>query len=135
MATMQIIYLYLLTIPVFFLIDMFWLGLVAPKFYKAQIGHLMGEVNWIAAIIFYLVFIVGIVFFAVYPALQEGSLMKAILWGAAFGFFTYATYDLTNLATLRDWPVLVVVVDIIWGTVLTGAVAAGSYLIGRALFF
>jgi len=135
MATIQIIYLYLLTIPVFFLVDMFWLGLVAPKFYKAQIGHLMGEVNWTAAVIFYLVYIAGILFFAVHPALMEGSLLKAIMLGAAFGFFAYATYDLTNLATLRDWPVLVVVVDIVWGTILTGTVAAGSYLIGKALFF
>jgi uncharacterized membrane protein len=135
MATIQFVYLYLLTIPVFFLVDMLWLGLVAPKFYQSQIGFLLGPINWTAAILFYLLYIVGIIIFAVYPALLEGSLGKAILLGALFGFFAYATYDLTNLATLKDWPVLVVVVDIVWGTILTGTVAAGSYLIGKALFF
>jgi len=135
MNTLHIIYLYLLTIPTFFLIDIVWLAYVAPKFYQSQIGFLLGPINWTAAILFYLIYIAGILFFAVYPALMAGSFSKAVFLGAAFGFFAYATYDLTNLATLKDWPVLVVVVDIIWGTVLTGAVAAASFLIGKTLFF
>lgn len=131
MSIMQLIYIYLLTIPAFFIIDMAWLGLVATKFYKSQIGFLLGPVNWTAAIIFYLLYIVGIIIFAVYPALQAGSLGKAVLLGALFGFFAYATYDLTNLATVKDWPILVTVVDIIWGTVLTSSVAAVSYYLAK----
>ena len=126
--------LYLMTVPVFFAIDMIWLGYASRGFYKDNIGHLMSPaVNWPAAILFYLVFIAGILVFAVAPALKDGSLGKAVLYGALFGLFTYATYDLTNLATLRDWPVKVVVVDISWGVVLCSSVATISTLIGRWL--
>lgn len=135
MTIIQYVYLYLLTIPVFFLIDMLWLGTVATKFYQSQIGFLLGPINWMAAITFYLIYIVGIIIFAVHPALEVGSLNKAILFGALFGFFTYATYDLTNLATLKDWPLTVVIVDILWGTILSASVATVSYLIGKSLFF
>jgi uncharacterized membrane protein len=131
MTTLQLVYTYLITIPAFFVIDMIWLGFVANKFYAAQLGHLLGPVNWPAAIIFYLLYIVGIIIFAVHPALIAGSLSKAILYGALFGFFAYATYDLTNLATLKDWPILVTIVDLIWGTVLTGSVAAASYYLAK----
>ncbi len=131
MNTIQLIYIYLLTIPAFFIIDMIWLGLVANKFYQSQLGHLLGPVNWPAAIIFYLLYIVGIIIFAVHPALVAGSFGKAVLLGALFGFFAYATYDLTNLATLKDWPILVTIVDLIWGTVLTGSVAAASYYLAK----
>lgn len=131
MSTVQLIYIYLLTIPAFFLIDMVWLGLVASKFYKSQIGFLLGPVNWPAAILFYLLYIVGIIIFAVYPALQAGSFGKAVVLGALFGFFAYATYDFTNLATVKDWPVLVTVVDLAWGTFLTGSVAAVSYFLAK----
>jgi uncharacterized membrane protein len=135
MTIIQFVYLYLLTIPAFFIIDMIWLGLVATKFYQSQIGFLLGPVNWTAAIIFYLLYIIGIIIFAVNPALEAGSLSKAIILGALFGFFAYATYDMTNMATIKDWPILVSVVDMIWGTVLTSSVAAISYLIGKALFY
>ena len=131
MATTQFIYLYLLTIPVFFIIDIIWIAFVANRFYQAQIGHLLGPVNWTAAIIFYLIYIVGIIIFAVHPAIEADSLNKAILWGALFGFFAYATYDFTNMATLRDWPLVMTVVDVLWGTVLTGSVAAGSYYLAK----
>ncbi|XKT74889.1 MAG: DUF2177 family protein [Patescibacteria group bacterium UBA2103] len=134
MTLIQIVYLYLLTVPVFFIIDMVWLGLVAKNFYQNQIGFLLGPVNWTAAIVFYLLFIVGILVFAVLPALDGGNLMKAVLLGAFFGFVAYATYDLTNLATVKDWPFLIVVVDMIWGAVLSSSVAAVSYLIGSRLF-
>jgi uncharacterized membrane protein len=134
MSTLQHIYLYLLTVPVFFAIDMVWLGVVAKGFYQSRLAHLMGDINWPAAIIFYLTYIVGILVFAVVPALGAQSLMKALVFGALFGFFTYATYDLTNLATLKNWPMSVVVVDIIWGIVLSGSVATISYLIGKNLF-
>lgn len=126
--------LYLLTIPVFFAIDLLWLGVIAKDLYQKNLAHLLSPmVNWPAALLFYLIYIVGILLFAVRPALAAQSLSQAALWGALFGFFTYATYDLTNLATLRDWPITVVVVDIAWGTLLCTLVASVSYLIGRWL--
>jgi len=131
MTFLQLFYLYLMTVPVFFAIDMIWLGTVATKFYQSQIGFLLGPVNWVAAIIFYLLYIVGIIIFAVYPALEAVSLGRAVMLGALFGFFTYATYDFTNLATIRDWPVLVTIVDLAWGTILTSSVAVGSYYLGK----
>jgi uncharacterized membrane protein len=107
---------------------------VAKSFYNNNLSHLLSpDVNWTAALLFYFMYIAGIILFAVKPGLDAGSLAKAAIWGALFGFFTYATYDLTNMATLRDWPLKVVVVDIAWGTLLCTLVASGSYLIGRWL--
>jgi len=124
--------IYFVTIPIFFIIDLIWLGVVARGFYQKHLGYLMRTpINWTAAIIFYLLFIIGIVFFAVRPALEVQSPMRALIYGALFGFFAYATYDLTNLATVKDWPVIVTIVDLVWGTVLCGAVAWGSYLISN----
>ena len=126
--------LYLLTVPVFFAIDMLWLGYIARNFYKTQLQHLLSpEVNWPAAFLFYFVYIAGILIFAVRPGLSAQSLGVACLYGALFGFFTYATYDLTNLATLTNWPIKVVVVDIAWGTLLCTLVGGASYLIGTRL--
>ncbi len=114
---------YLIALVVFLAIDMVWLGLVADGFYREYLGHLTGPVYWPAAVVFYLVFVLGILVFAVAPGLRRGSAAVALGWGALFGFFTYATYDLTNYATLRDWPLVVVVADILWGVVLCGLVA------------
>ena len=126
--------LYLLTIPIFFLIDIIWLGSLAKKFYGDNIGHLLSEkVNWKAALVFYFIYIVGILFYAVVPALEDGNWQKSLLLGSAFGFFTYATYDLTNLATLKNWSVKVVVVDIVWGMILCGVVAAVSFQVAKWL--
>ena len=112
----------------FFAIDLVWLGVMAKTFYRQHLGHLLAaEINWVAAIAFYLLFIAGIVFFAVKPALAVNSATRALVYGALFGFFTYATYDLTNHATMRDWPAIVTVVDMVWGTVLSGSVAYLSY--------
>lgn len=131
---MYYIKLYLMTVPVFFAIDMIWLGVVAKGFYRTRLaGLLRPDVNWGAAIGFYLMYIAGILVFAVAPGLEKQSLGQAALMGGLFGFFTYATYDLTNLATLRDWPVSVVLVDIAWGVVLCAAVATASYGLGRWL--
>jgi uncharacterized membrane protein len=131
---MKVIYLYLLTIPVFFGIDMIWLGFVAKGFYRNNLGHLLRpDVNWAAALVFYLLYIIGILIFATMPALEKNSLRQAVVLGGLFGFFAYATYDLTNLATLKDWPVNVVFLDIIWGIALTASVAAASFFIGRWL--
>ena len=127
------IYLYMLTVPVFFIIDMLWLGVVAKNFYQTQLAAFLGPVNWTAALIFYLIFIAGIIIFAVVPAVQAESLMRAVVLGALFGFFAYATYDLTNLATLKDWPLMVTLVDMVWGAVLSGSVATASFFIARWL--
>lgn len=122
--------LYVIALPVFFAIDMVWLGLVAKNFYKNQIGFLMRpDINWVAAILFYLLFIVGLVLFVIAPAIEKGSWIRALLFGAFFGFITYATYDLTNLATLKDWPLLVTIVDLAWGTVLGALVSVITYFI------
>jgi len=122
--------LYLIALPVFFAIDMIWLGLVAKNFYKSQIGFLMKpDINWTAAIIFYLLFIVGLVLFVIAPAVEKGSWMYALLFGALFGLITYATYDLTNLATLKDWPLLVTIVDLAWGATLGALVSVITYFI------
>ncbi len=115
---------YLIALPVFFAIDMLWLGWLAVDLYPHWIGHLLGPVNWTAAALFYLMFIAGIVLFGVRPGLAARSVKTAALWGGLFGAFTYATYDLTNMATLADWPWIMVVVDILWGTLLCGTVAA-----------
>jgi len=119
---------------VFFAIDMLWLGVVAKGFYQRQLGGLLAErVNWGAAFVFYLVYLGGILLFAVLPALEKGSLGRAALLGFLFGFIAYATYDLTNLATLRGFPVVVAIVDLAWGGVLTTAVAAAGFALARRL--
>jgi uncharacterized membrane protein len=122
--------LFFIALPVFFAIDMVWLVLVAKKFYQQQIGFLLRpDINWIAAIIFYLLFISGLVIFVISPALEKHSWVHAGLSGALFGLITYATYDLTNLATMKDWPLLVTVVDLIWGSVLAASVSVITYYI------
>jgi len=122
--------LYAIALPVFFAIDMIWLGLIAKNFYKNQIGFLMKpDINWTAAIIFYLLFIVGLVLFVIAPAVEKGSWTYALLFGALFGLITYATYDLTNLATLKDWPLLVTIVDLAWGATLGALVSVITFFI------
>ncbi|GAB4497155.1 MAG: DUF2177 family protein [Anaerolineales bacterium] len=124
--------LYLITLIAFLGIDSFWLGLVAPSFYRSQIGYIMAEnPNFLAAGLFYLLFIFGMVIFIVEPGVREQTLLQAVTRGALFGLVTYATYDLTNLATLEGWPVLVTVVDLIWGTVLSAAVTLVSVWVGK----
>ena len=126
----KLIISYLLTTIVFFAVDMTWLGFIAKNLYKKYLGGFLSDkVNWPAAIIFYLLFIIGIFYFAILPAVEKNSLAKAIISGALFGFFTYATYDLTNLATLKDWPLPIVFIDIIWGAVLTGIVSTAGFFI------
>jgi uncharacterized membrane protein len=124
--------LYLVTIPIFFAIDIIWLGVVARGFYRRQLDFILSpQVNWTAAICFYLIYIAGIIIFAVRPALSSGSWRQAAALGALFGFFTYATYDLTNMATIKEWPLIIVVVDIIWGVCLCTLVASISFAASR----
>ncbi|MGM0652263.1 MAG: DUF2177 family protein [Bacillota bacterium] len=130
----KFVLIYLVVLAAFFVIDMIWLGLVAKKFYRDQLGHLMSAgVNWPAAIIFYLLFILGLVFFIVYPAVEEGSWFYALWTGAFFGLICYATYDLTNLATLKNWPVKATIVDLIWGSSLSGILGLIGFLYGRTV--
>jgi len=126
--------LYALTVPVFFAVDMIWLGFVAKKFYRNNLGFVLSpDVNWPAAVSFYLIYIVGILVFAVVPALEKESLGRALLRGCLYGFFTYATYDLTNMATIKNWPLKVVIVDVLWGVFLCSTVASISFLIAKWL--
>ena len=130
MSFTKILLLYLLTTPVFFVIDMTWLGLIAKNMYKRELGFLMRtDIVWWAAILFYLLFILGILYYAVLPAHAAGSWVKALYLGALFGFFTYMTYDLTNYATIRDWPLTIVFVDTAWGVVLSTSVSVISFFI------
>ena len=112
--------LYLIALPVFLAIDMVWLSVVAKNFYAKQIGALMKpDVNWLVAGVFYLIFIAGLVVFVISPAMAKNSWTHALLFGALFGLVCYATYDLTNLAVAKDWPLLVTIVDLVWGAVLS----------------
>jgi uncharacterized membrane protein len=126
---------YVLTSIVFFAIDMVWLGLLAKNLYRKYLfGLLADQVNWSAAIVFYLLFIVGIFVFVILPAVEKNSLFTAVWLGAFFGIITYATYDLTNLATLKNWPLPIVFIDIAWGAVLTSLVSMAGFGIHKWVF-
>ncbi len=125
----EYLYIYLISVPIFFAIDMLWLGVVAQKLYQTHLGYLLGPVQWPVAIAFYLIFLIGLLLFAIAPAIAAKSLMHALIYGALFGFFTYATYDLTNWATVRDWPAFISFVDMAWGTVLAASVSVATYAI------
>lgn len=111
-------------------LDFIWLGTVAKTFYRSQIGKLLlDKPNMTAAVLFYAIYVVGVVSFVISPALEKGSLSYALSRGALFGFVAYATYDLTNLATMKGFTTKVVVVDLAWGAFLTAVVAGATYLI------
>ena len=130
----QLIKIYLITLPVFFAIDIIWLGFIAKNFYREHLGQLLTpNVNWTAAIIFYLLFISGLVVFVISPAIEKQSWVYALAFGAFFGLITYATYDLTNLATLKDWSLTVTIVDLLWGMILSATVSTISYFISIKL--
>ncbi|HEY5470629.1 MAG TPA: DUF2177 family protein [Bacteroidales bacterium] len=125
---------YLLTFIVFLMVDMLWLGIIAKNLYQKYLGgFITDKVNWTAALIFYLIYVVGISIFAIYPAVNKGSASNAILMGALFGIFTYATYDLTNLATMKDWPLNIVFIDILWGAFLSALVSFSGFHIVKWL--
>lgn len=115
---------FIATLAVMAVLDGLWLGLVARSFYRQHLGFLMAEApNWIAAGAFYVIYAIGVTVFATAPGVEEGNALAAAWRGALFGFVAYATYDLTNMATLRGWPTIVTVVDMAWGTALSAAVA------------
>ncbi len=127
--------LYLIVLGSFFVIDMIWLGVVAKKFYKTQLGSMMAKkINWVAASIFYLLYIVGLIFFVINPALTQESWFYAFWTGALFGLICYATYDLSNLATLEGWPKKVTYVDLVWGSLLSATLATIGFVFGRFIF-
>lgn len=134
MSAREFVITYLLMAILFLALDLFWLGLIAKNFYQKHLGRFFSDkVNWTAAMIFYFLFVLGTMIFAVYPGVAQDSLMRAMMFGVLFGLFTYATYDLTNLATLKDWPVPIVIVDIIWGMVLCGAISAFGFGVAKWL--
>lgn len=113
---------------------MIWLGLVAKNFYQKEIGFLLKpDVDWKAALLFYFLFVTGLVVFVITPALEKQNWVQALLLGALFGLISYATYDLTNQATLKNWPIIVTVVDLIWGMTLSASASIMSYFIARKL--
>ena len=135
MSAKEITLLYLLTATIFFAIDLLWLGVFAKGFYDRHLGiFLRDSVNWPAAGLFYSIYIAGILLFVVTPALQnDDGLLKTALMGGLLGLFAYATFDLTNLALVRDWPAIVVWVDMAWGTILTRSVSFVSVWLSRHL--
>ena len=134
MTWIQLTKTYLLTLLVFFAVDFLWLGFIAKRFYQQYLGHFFSEeVNWAAAFLFYFIFIFGMMVFVIYPAFRAHTAMQALWMGMIYGLVTYATYDLTNLALLKGWPVNIVVVDILWGIVLSGIVSTAGYGIAKWL--
>lgn len=131
----QFFKLYGIAFVLFLIIDLIWLGLIAKNLYQNQIGTLLKtNTNWTAAIIFYLLFIGGLVFFAIQPSISSSTLWKAMLYGALFGFITYATYDLTNLATLEGWPIKITLIDLAWGSFLGASTSSLTYVLYHTIF-
>lgn len=126
--------LYLITLPIFLGIDAIWLTTMSKLFYQSKLGFLMSEKpNLIAALIFYLLYAAGLVFFIVMPSIEKKMWIQALLTGAFFGLICYATYDLSNLATLKNWPLSVTIVDLIWGTFVSSLMSIIIYFIGSKL--
>ncbi len=131
----QFFKLYGIAFVLFLIIDLIWLGLIAKNLYQNQIGSLLKtDTNWTAAIIFYLLFIGGLVFFAIQPSITSETLWKAMLYGALFGFITYATYDLTNLATLEGWPIKITIIDLMWGSFSGASTSSLTYVLYHTIF-
>ena len=125
---------YFATLVFFLVVDMIWLGGIAKKIYGRALGSLMTRnVRWGAAGVFYVLYILGVVIFAIRPAIAADNLMMGLTLGALYGFFCYMTYDLTNLATLKGWPERLIWIDIPWGTFLTGAAALFGTWLGLSL--
>jgi uncharacterized membrane protein len=130
MEILEFLGVYGLTLIVFLAVDMVWLVKIAPKFYRTYIGHLMADKpNLIAALFFYLIFIFGLVYFVYLPTRLEENLLIVAVQGALFGLVTYATFDLTNMAVLKNFPLRVVLIDLAWGSFLSMVVSVVVTLI------
>lgn len=126
--------LYLTTLLAFLIIDAIWLGLIARGFYGKHLDYLLkSDPNWAAAFLFYLLFIAGVLAFVVVPSAQQGCVRRVLVSGAFFGLVTFATYDLTNLALIRDWPMVVTVVDLAWGMVVGASLSCVGFFAARRL--
>lgn len=126
------LYVYLISFAVFIAIDFIWLAKLAPEIYRKSIGHLMADKpNLVAAGLFYLIFLFGLLIFVILPALDKGSLKHALLFGALFGLVTYATFDLTSQAVFKDWPTKITIIDLLWGSFLSASVAGVVYVIAK----
>lgn len=131
---MNFIKLYLAALPVFVLLDALWIGVISKGFYQKHLGYLFTDrVNYIAAATFYLLFLAGLVFFVLTPSLEKKTWVYALFAGALFGLVTYATYDLTNLATVKNWPLVVTVVDLIWGAAVSALVSMITFFVAVKL--
>lgn len=123
------LWIYLITFTVFIVIDLLWLGVVGQGIYQKYLGHLIKKnVNWVAAIVFYSLYILGLMVFVIIPAYQSQDILSGFLMGGLLGLIMYATYDLTNLATLKDWPITITLIDLTWGTFL-GSLTSGLAII------
>jgi len=133
---MQTLYSYLIIFITMALIDGVWLTVMNKAFYRPQLGHLLSKkIDWLAAGLFYPLYVFGILFFVVSPALKNNlSLTQVFITGAVLGLVAYGTYDLTNQATLKNWPAMVTVVDLIWGALITGTVSALTVWIVKSFF-
>ncbi len=128
------IIVFLSTLALFAVLDLLWIGVVMRDFYRQGVGHLMSDrTHWKAGIVFYVLYVIGLMFFAISPSIIAHTFLGAAILGGLFGFFTYATYDLTNLATLRDWPLRVVIVDMVWGTISSLTVSLMAFSIASLL--
>lgn len=115
------------------ILDYAWLGFIAKKLYYAEMGKLLlDKPNMGAALAFYLIYVVGVVVFVLTPALQRESWLYALGMGALFGLVAYATYDLTNLATMKDFPLKIVIIDLLWGMSITAVTSVGAYFIVKS---
>jgi uncharacterized membrane protein len=129
---MRLISAYIASAIVFLVFDLIWLGTFASAFYREQMGDLMApQFNVLAAALFYALFLVGVMIFAVQPALTEGGVPRALVLGALLGFFCYMTYDLTAAAVIRGYPMKLALVDIAWGTFLTASAAAAGTAVAQ----
>jgi uncharacterized membrane protein len=126
--------LYIVALVVFLAIDLAWLGLIARDFYRNGLGALLTEkLRMDIGLVFYVLYVVGLAVFALRPGVEANGWQPALIYGGLFGFFAYATYDLTNLATLKNYPLSLALADLAWGTALSGATSAIAIVIGKAL--
>jgi len=128
---MQLVLSYVYALVALIALDLLWLGVIAKRLYVEQLGNIMSDpIRIWPAVLFYVLFAFGLLVFVVAPALSQNSFMHAVLYGALFGFMAYMTYELVNASVIRDWPLLLIPVDIVWGTILGAVVSAISFLAG-----
>ena len=132
---MQFLRLYLISLVIFLILDFIWLSFIAKGFYQKELGpYLLDSFKLLPAIIFYLIFILGLNIFVISNSVSSSDPWLAIGLGAFFGFVTYATYDLTNLATLRFWTSTITIVDLVWGTVISSLTSFITYFINSKIW-